>query len=97
MTNNHLKWLQLNRYNTLPCEHCDGIIRHASWCMCVDAAVLYAYEIVADPSKLTVGDALILHALGVAWDDTQVGKLIPAPHPMDVMLEMEHLGMTCRA
>jgi hypothetical protein len=33
--------------------------------------VLYAYEIVADPSKLTIGDALMLHALGVAWDEKQ--------------------------
>ena len=34
-------------------------------CITLDPVVYYAYEIVADPSKLTVGDALILHALGV--------------------------------
>jgi hypothetical protein len=94
MANNTLKWYHLNRYNTLPCEHCDGIIRHASWCMCVAPDVLYAYEIAADPSKLTVGDALILHALGVAWDDTQVGELV-----RDICLttnftvETAHLGV----
>jgi hypothetical protein len=27
----------------------------------------YAYQIVADATKITAGDALILHSLGVAW------------------------------
>lgn len=57
-----------NRYTAQSaCEHCQGIIRHESWCITVDRMVYYAYEIVADPSKLTVGDAIILHSLGVAW------------------------------
>lgn len=30
--------------------------------------VYYAYQIVADPSKLTLGDSLILHSLGVTWE-----------------------------
>jgi hypothetical protein len=27
----------------------------------------YVYQIVADASKITAGDSLILHSLGVAW------------------------------
>ena len=57
-----------NRYNAqAACEHCEGIIRHEPWCITIDPAVFYAYQIVADPSKLTRGDALILHSLGVIW------------------------------
>jgi hypothetical protein len=50
------------------CEHCEGIIRHEPWCITRHATVYYAYQIVADPSKLTRGDALILHSLGVVWE-----------------------------
>jgi hypothetical protein len=49
------------------CEHCDGVIRHEPWCVTVNESVLYAYEVVLDPGKLTLEDQLILHALGVAW------------------------------
>ena len=57
-----------NRYNAAAaCEHCQGIIRHQPWCITQDAMVYYAYQIVADPTKLTIGDALILHSLGVVW------------------------------
>jgi hypothetical protein len=31
----------------------------------------YAYLIVRDASKITVGDSLILHSLGVAWMDSK--------------------------
>jgi len=51
------------------CGHCQGTIRHERWCITVDPAVYYAYQIVADPSKLTVGDALILHSLGAIWEE----------------------------
>jgi len=49
------------------CEHCAGVIRHEPWCITRDPVVYYAYQIVADPSKLTPGDALILHSLGATW------------------------------
>lgn len=94
MTSNILKWYHLNRHNTLPCKHCDGIICHLPWCMCIDPDVLYAYEIVAEPGKLTTGDALMLHALGVAWDDTRIGKPTPDSCPAtDLLLEMPHSGV----
>lgn len=57
-----------NRYHAqAACEHCEGIIRHESWCITRDPEVYYAYQIVADPATLTPGDALILHSLGVIW------------------------------
>ncbi|MGA3089776.1 MAG: hypothetical protein ABSD75_14250 [Terriglobales bacterium] len=60
-----------NRYSAdAACEHCQGIVRHESWCITLHPVVYYAYQIVADPSTLTVGDALILHSLGVAWSRT---------------------------
>jgi hypothetical protein len=61
-------WYYSNRYNEqAACEHCEGIIRHERWCITLNAGVSYACEIVADASKLTVGDVLILHSLGVMW------------------------------
>jgi hypothetical protein len=64
-------WFHSNRYSEqVACEHCAGIIRHESWCITANPVVYYAYEVVAEPSKLTVGDGLILHSLGVTW----VGK-----------------------
>jgi hypothetical protein len=57
-----------NRYHALAaCEHCDGIIRHEPWCITLDPLVYYAYEVVLNSSKLSLGDSLILHSLGVAW------------------------------
>jgi hypothetical protein len=62
-------WFHSNRYSAqAACEHCDGVVRHESWCITRDPIVYYAYQIVVDPSKLTVGDALILHSLGVTWE-----------------------------
>lgn len=61
-------WYHCNVYNAqAACEHCGGIVRHEAWCMTVHPDISYAYEIVADASKVTVGDALILHSLGVTW------------------------------
>ena len=64
-------WFHSNRYSAQnACEHCEGIVRHESWCITVHPDVYYAYQIVVEPSALTVGDGLMLHALGVSW----VGK-----------------------
>jgi hypothetical protein len=57
-----------NRYYAeAACEHCQGIIRHEPWCITRAPLVYYAYQIVADPSRLTFGDSLVLHSLGVTW------------------------------
>jgi hypothetical protein len=59
---------QLHSIRYSACEHCGGIIRHETWCIARDPVVYYAYQIVADPTMLTIGDALILHSLGVRWE-----------------------------
>jgi hypothetical protein len=52
------------------CTYCEGILEHAAWCATRDPQVAYAYQIVADASKITAGDSLMLHSLGVAWLET---------------------------
>jgi hypothetical protein len=65
---NQLPLSQSNRCSTdSACGHCYGVIRHEPWCVTQNASVLYAYEVISDPSLLSRGDQLILHALGAAW------------------------------
>jgi hypothetical protein len=54
------------------CPHCLGTEEHEAWCVTCDPKVHYAYEIVDEPRKLTLGDALILHSLGVTWSELAV-------------------------
>jgi len=51
------------------CPHCLGVKEHQPWCATLEPNVQYAFEIVAEPQKLTLGDALILHSLGVSWSN----------------------------
>ncbi len=79
-------WFHSNRYNAqAACEHCEGVVRHESWCITRDPVVYYAYQIVVEPSQLTVGDALILHSLGVTWEGSSCqGNCMtskPSPQP----------------
>jgi hypothetical protein len=61
-------WQHSNKYSAeAACEHCEGVVRHELWCITRSSDVLYAYEAVLDADKLTEGDRLILHALGVTW------------------------------
>lgn len=61
-------WYHSNHYNAqAACEHCSGVIRHESWCITANPLVFYAYEAVLDADKLSVGDVLVLHSLGVVW------------------------------
>jgi len=65
---NATAWYHSNRYSAqAACQHCRGVIRHESWCITVNPVVYYAYEAVLDSGKLSVGDVLALHALGVVW------------------------------
>lgn len=58
-----------NRYCAeASCEHCGGVVRHESWCIIVNSLVYYAYQVVVEPSRLTLFDQLILHSLGVSWE-----------------------------
>jgi len=52
------------------CEHCQAMFEHERWCVTKDPNIYYAYMIVTDPSKITLGDSLILHSLGVAWPES---------------------------
>jgi hypothetical protein len=56
------------------CGHCDGVIRHETWCVTQNAGVQYAYQVVSDSRLLSTGDHLILHALGVAWTKKALSK-----------------------
>jgi hypothetical protein len=49
------------------CGHCAGTTIHETWCITCNAAVAYAFRILLDGRQLTLGDGLILHALGVEW------------------------------
>jgi hypothetical protein len=49
------------------CNHCASVSGHESWCITCNALVRYAFGAAARASHLTLGDELILHALGVAW------------------------------
>jgi hypothetical protein len=61
-------WYHSNRYSVQSaCEHCEGTVRHESWCVTLNPRVYYAHQIILDPSRLTLHDTLILHSLGVAW------------------------------
>jgi len=51
------------------CMHCEGIFEHERWCVTRNANVAYAFQVVLEGSKMTLGDALILHSLGVAWPE----------------------------
>ena len=57
---------------TWVCPHCLGTQDHEPWCAARDPKVHYAYEIVEEPRKLTLGDALILHSLGVTWSELAI-------------------------
>jgi hypothetical protein len=50
------------------CEHCQGIVRHEPFCITLNSRVLYAYEIILDACKLTPGDQILLHGMGVVWE-----------------------------
>lgn len=54
------------------CEHCDCIIDHERWCQTLNPVVGYAYKIAVSANELAIGDAIILHSLGVQWDHCRV-------------------------
>jgi hypothetical protein len=49
------------------CSCCAGVTTHEAWCITHNVFVQYAFRAVLD-NALTIGDTLILHALGVKWD-----------------------------
>jgi len=64
----HFPLSHSNQYSAdSACGHCDGVVRHETWCVTQNTSVQYAYQAVSDPTHLSPGDHLILHALGAAW------------------------------
>ena len=65
---NQLPLRHSNRYSAdSACAYCDGVVHHESLCATQNANAHYAFEAVLDPTQLSVGDELNLHALGVVW------------------------------
>jgi hypothetical protein len=70
---NQLPLSYSNKYNSdSACGHCDGVLRHESWCITQNARVQYAYQVISDPSHLSRVDHLILHALGATWTTKKI-------------------------
>ena len=68
-------WHHSNRYTAqAACEHCGNLLQHEAWCITRNATVQYAYQIILEPSRLTLGDILILHSLGVTWGGATVDR-----------------------
>ena len=62
-------WQHSNRYSAdSACAQCEGVVCHEPWCSSQNATVRYAFEAVLHPDRLTPQDTLILHALGVVWN-----------------------------
>lgn len=79
MATNRSTWYHSNAFSAdAACENCSGIIRHEPWCVTLSDVVAYAYEAVLDADKLSLGDQLILHALGVAWRGKVCKRNCPA-------------------
>jgi len=67
-TPNLSTWYHCTTYSAdAACERCSGVVRHESWSITRNQLVSYAYEAVLDADKLSLGDRIILHALGVVW------------------------------
>src|SRR5262249_44723376 len=49
------------------CSHCAGVTSHEAWCSTHNMFVQYAFRAVLY-NDLSIGDTLILHALGAKWD-----------------------------
>ena len=63
--------LYTKRHSDAECKYCHSIFDHAPWCATQNSTVLYAYQIVAESSRLTEGDSLVLHSLGVKWEPSE--------------------------
>jgi hypothetical protein len=67
-----------NQYSAGPvCDYCAGVTRHEKWCVTCNAIVRYAYGAIAEGGRLTLGDELSLHALGVEWSSKASTDDIP--------------------
>ena len=73
MSHNKAALHHSNGYNAqAACEHCESIIRHERWCLTFNPVVCYACKIGVSADELAIGDAIILHSLGVLWDHCHI-------------------------
>ena len=80
MSQNKSAWYHSNGYNAQSaCKHCEGIISHERWCPTLNPLVSYAGKLVVSPDALTIGDAIILHSLGVQWGPSHAASAA-SPH-----------------
>ena len=71
MSHNEAALNHSNGYNAqAACEQ--GIVRHERWCQTLNPVVCYACKIVVSADDLAIGDATILHSLGVLWDRSHI-------------------------
>jgi hypothetical protein len=71
-----LPWYQASQQTSgFSCDYCQSAACHEPWCITQNLEVLKAWQAVLDPSKLSLHDELVLHALGVMWVDQS-----PLPH-----------------
>jgi hypothetical protein len=65
----------------LSCARCGGVVLCESWCESVNACVRYAHDAVLHPTHLSLGDRIILHALGVRWTPERNRTKTPEDRP----------------
>jgi len=58
----------------MSCARCGGQVVCEPWCETVNVTVRYAHDAVLHPSHLSIGDRIILHALGVRWTSRTFAK-----------------------
>ena len=63
----------------LPCARCGGQVVCEPWCESVNSCARYAYDAALHPTHLSLGDRIVLHALGVRW--TPGRNRTKCPHP----------------
>jgi hypothetical protein len=62
-------WYQSNAaVSSVNCRHCNGVLRHESWCITRNANTAYAFRAVQDSDNLSQQDKCMLHSLGVSWN-----------------------------
>ena len=56
-----------NRYHAAAaCEHCEGIIRHACWCIVLNPRVRYAYQMF-NKGAMSTKDERFLNGMKIKW------------------------------
>ena len=66
-----IPWRDWNNYHAGDaCEFCEGIVRCEDWCISRSEEVRYAYVLILYPWRMSTGDEIRLHAMGVTYGGT---------------------------